>query len=488
MPSRPSIVALVGSIGLLGWITVGAYLWLAIEELGLPDIVLFFFVAAGVVAGTIGAPLTWYLARPYSKVQDDPSPQVVRDVLRFPARIFALTIWLWLLPCLAFPILSVTLRPEYREANVQVVVAGVTAAFIVAVTTYYACLRVVRRSVAPALLPDGRLEHLEPFRPGKIWSHVLLLILLLGLISPATIATLAWTGHATAPLITYLAIDYFLVGVFVGLEVMAAISIPIGHLQERMDKVRSGDLSQTATIFGLDSLGILTSRFNSMVLGLRQREVIRETFGRYVTQQIAEEILSGRVELGGERREATVLFADIRGFTRMSENLSPEEVIAFLNDYLGHMVTCVLDNGGVLDKFIGDAVMALFGVPVSRGPQEEARAALRCALEMSQRLEEINVARLAEGKTPIDIGIGVHSGELIAGNIGAPQRMEYTVVGDTVNVCSRIEGLTKRLGKRILLSDATAELAGDGFELEELDTLPVKGRQRPVRLFTLLAS
>ena len=225
-----------------------------------------------------------------------------------------------------------------------------------------------------------------------------------------------------------------------------------------------------------------------MVLGLRQREVIRETFGRYVTQQIAEEILSGRVELGGERREATVLFADIRGFTRMSENLSPEEVIAFLNDYLGHMVTCVLDNGGVLDKFIGDAVMALFGVPVSRGPQEEARAALRCALEMSQRLEEINVARLAEGKTPIDIGIGVHSGELIAGNIGAPQRMEYTVVGDTVNVCSRIEGLTKRLGKRILLSDATAELAGDGFELEELDTLPVKGRQRPVRLFTLLAS
>ena len=488
MPNRPRIVALTGILGFLGWLTTGIYLWLAIEELGLPDIVLRYFVASGIIAAAFGAPLTWYLAKPYALAQVDRSPQVVRDVLRFPARIFALTLWLWLLPCFVFPILSVTIRPEYRDANIQVVVGGVTASFIVAITTYYACLRVIRNKVAPALLSEGRLEHLEPFRPGKMWTHILLLVLLLGVISPATIATLAWTGNATALLITYLAVDYFIVGVFVGFEVMAAISTPVGHLQTHMDRVRAGDLDVQARIFGLDSMGILTSRFNSMVEGLRQREVIRETFGRYVTKQVAEEILSGRVELGGERRQATVLFADIRGFTRLSEDLSPEEVVAFLNDYLGHMVTCVIDNGGVLDKFIGDAVMALFGVPVGRSPEEEARAALRCAVDMSQRLDEINVRRIDNGQPPIDIGIGVHSGELIAGNIGAPQRMEYTVVGDTVNVCSRIEGLTKRLGKRILCSDATAELAGDAFDLVELDTLPVKGRQRPVRLFTLQAS
>lgn len=488
MPNRPKIVALLGLLGLLGWFTVGAYLWLAIEELGLPDIVLRYFLASGILAGAIGTPVTWWLAKPYADVHVDPTPAAIRDALRFPARMFALTLWLWLVPCLVFPIMSVTIRPEYLDANVQVVVAGVTAAFISGIVSYYACLRIVRNQVAPALLPEGRLDHLEPFRPGKMWQHTFLLVLLLGVIAPATIATLAWTGNATAPLITYLSFDYFLVGLFVGWEVTAAISGPVGHLQERMDKVAGGDLDQKATIFGGDSMGILSSRFNSMVEGLRQREVIRETFGRYVTQQVADEILAGRVELGGERRNATVLFADIRGFTRMSEGLPPEEVVAFLNDYLGHMVGCVLDNGGVLDKFIGDAVMALFGVPVSRGAEADARAALQCALEMSQRLDDLNAERAAQGKAAIDIGIGVHSGELIAGNIGAPQRMEYTVVGDTVNVCSRIEGLTKRLGKRILLSDATAELAGEHFRLQELDTLPVKGRQRPVRLFTLLAS
>ncbi|MCP4806891.1 MAG: adenylate/guanylate cyclase domain-containing protein [Proteobacteria bacterium] len=484
LPTRLGIVALLGALSVAGFLTVGGYVWLAVHELGLSDHVLRYFLVSFGISALIGAPLSWYLARPFDVVREDPSPQNVRDCLRLGPRVFALTIWLWLLPCLLFPILSHTIQPEFQEANVQFVVAGMTASFIVGVTAYYAVLRVIRSRVAPALVA-GSLDTLEPFEHTRIWTHIAILLLLLGVISPATIATLVWTGHATPALVAYLAVDYGLVGLFVGLEVMAAVSGPIGVLQRHMEAVRTGELGGVAEITQLDTLGVLTSRYNSMVEGLRQREIIRETFGRYVTHQVAEEILSGRIELGGERRQATVLFADIRGFTELSEQLSPEEVVAFLNEYLGHMVECVLDNGGVLDKFIGDAIMALFGVPVTMGIQEDARAALRCANEMSDRLATMNADREARGLPPIQIGIGIHSGEVIAGNIGAPKRMEYTVVGDTVNVCSRIEGLTKRLGHQILLSDATARLVGPDTPLVELDTLPVKGRKRPVRLFTV---
>ena len=484
LPSRIQIVLLLGALSLAGFLTVGGYVWLAVHELGLSDHVLRYFLVSFGLSGLVGAPLSWYLSHPFALVRQDPSAKNIRDCLRLGPRVFAITIWLWLVPCLIFPVLSYTIRPEFRDANVQFVVAGMTASFIVAVTAYYAVLRVIRRRVAPALL-EGSLDDLEPFAHTRMWTHVGVLLLLLGVISPLTIATLVWTGHATPALVVYLAADYGLVGLFVGLEVMAAVSGPIGTLQRHMEAVRAGELGGTAEITQLDTLGVLTSRYNSMVEGLRHRETIRETFGRYVTQQVAEEILSGRVELGGERRMATVLFADIRGFTELSEHLSPEDVVAFLNEYLGHMVECVLDNGGVLDKFIGDAIMALFGVPVTRGVQEDASAALRCARQMSERLDAMNADREARGLARIEIGIGIHSGELIAGNIGAPQRMEYTVVGDTVNVCSRIEGLTKRLGHRILLSDATANLVGRDHPLRELDTLPVKGRKRPVRLFTV---
>jgi adenylate cyclase len=267
---------------------------------------------------------------------------------------------------------------------------------------------------------------------------------------------------------------------------LASISRPVGHLRDRMNDVGAGQLDVQARIDGLDTFGELSSSFNHMVDGLKQRELLKETFGRYVTQQVADEILAGRVRLGGERRTATVLFSDIRGFTTLSEQLTPEEVVAFLNEFLEMMVDCVLEHGGVLDKFIGDAVLAVFGVPVSRGSVEaDARAAVACARAMGERLAVLNEARVAAGKAPIRIGIGVHTGELVAGNIGSPRRMQYTVIGDTVNVGSRLESLTKDHHRRTLLSGATAGLVGDSVPLVALGTATVRGRQEPLALFGL---
>ena len=495
LPSRAQIMLLCGALNVAGELAIAGYVWLAVLQIGLPDIVPWYAFRAFVLAGLVGTVLTWLLLAPYGRVlqaleRGQASDQLPRSdllsTLRLPQRLFALTMWLWLLPSLLFPVLTHTIWDNHAQANVHVVVAGVTASFVVGVSVYYALLRVMRRTIAPVLLDTGSVRHLEPFQHTRVWTHLALLIALLGLVAPASVATLAWAGHATPALISYVSVDYLVVGLFVGWEVMSGVSLGIGHLQERMDKVVDGDFGVRAEVRALDSLGVLTSHFNAMVEGLRQREAIRETFGRYVSGEVARTILDGEVELGGEERQVTLLFADLRGFTRLSEQLPAEQVVQLLNEHLGAMVSCVEETGGVTDKFIGDAVMAVWGVPVGLGsPEQDAFGALDCALRMCAELERLNDLRAKKDLPRLEMGIGVHSGTVVAGNIGARQRMEYTVVGDVVNVCSRIEGLTRSLDHRILLSDATAELIGPRAELVELDTLPVKGRQRPVRLFTL---
>ncbi len=495
LPSRVQLMLLCGALNAAGELAIAGYVWLAVLELGLPEIVPWYAGRAFVLAGLIGTVVTWHLLAPYARVVDalgrgvasqDLPRRDVLQTLRLPQRLFALTMWLWLLPALVFPLLTHTVWDNDPQANVHVVVAGMTASFVVGVSVYYGLLRVLRRVIAPVLLDTGSVAHLEPFQHTRVWTHLALLISLLGLVAPASVATLAWAGHATPLLITYLSVDYLVVGLFVGWEVLSSVSLGIGHLQERMDRVVEGDLQARGEVRALDSVGVLTSHFNDMVEGLRQREAIRETFGRYVSGQVASAILDGQVDLGGEERHVTVLFADLRGFTRLSEVLPADAVVALLNEHFGAMVACIDDTGGVTDKFIGDAVMAVWGVPVGLGsPQNDAFGALDCALRMSAELDRMNALRAAAGVATLEMGIGLHSGLVVAGNIGARQRMEYTVVGDVVNVCSRIEGLTRSLNRRVLLSDATAALVGPRAELIELDTLPVKGRRRPVRLFTL---
>ena len=338
------------------------------------------------------------------------------------------------------------------------------------------------------LLPAGLLDPLGPIRLEKVYIHIWLLLIQLGGVLPASLILLARDPYISNLALTLIVADLVVVAAYTGGQTLRLISVPTGYLADQMDQVRQGRLDVSARIFSPDTFGLLTSDFNAMIEGLRQRERIRDTFGRYVTAQVAEEILSGRLDLGGQRRTATVLFADIQGFTRLAEQLPPEEVVSLLNAYLGGMVGCVLAEGGVVDKFIGDAIMALFGVPFSAGdPARDARAALRCALRMSQTLDALNASRAAAGLPHIELGIGLHTGELVAGNIGVPERMEYTVVGDTVNVAARLEGLTRNLARRVLLSEETASLVGDLCALERLDTVHVKGRAAPITVYTTAA-
>ena len=226
--------------------------------------------------------------------------------------------------------------------------------------------------------------------------------------------------------------------------------------------------------------------YRNLVLERRSR-YLKKAFGSYLSPDLVEEIVKNpdRLRLGGEKREITVLFSDIRCFTTLSESLSPEELVSILNEYLSPMTRIVLEEKGTLDKFIGDAVMALFNAPLDL-PGHEARAC-RAALRMSQRLEELNREFVRRGVAAIEIGIGINTGEAVVGNMGADLRFDYTAIGDSVNLASRLEGLTKLYGARIIVSGSTRKGAGDDFVFREIDLVRVKGKQNPVAIYELMA-
>ncbi len=218
----------------------------------------------------------------------------------------------------------------------------------------------------------------------------------------------------------------------------------------------------------------------------REKRRTRDAFSRYLNPELARLVSENpeMLRLGGTRQCLTVLFSDIRGFTSISEKLEPEMLVEILNVYLGEMTGIIFEHDGTLDKYIGDAIMAVWGAPVAF--DDHAARACSAALEMVRRLAERRDEWAARGWPPIAAGIGLHTGDMVAGNMGSTHHLSYTVMGDNVNLGSRLEGLTKMYGVSLLVSEATLEAAGDGFVARELDLVAVKGKALPVRIFELL--
>ena len=261
------------------------------------------------------------------------------------------------------------------------------------------------------------------------------------------------------------------------------VQAPVSALVRRMKAVAAGDFSCKTSVLYADEFGQLKGHFNMMLDGLLERDHIKDTFGRYVSLEIAEKIMkSGKVNLAGEEIQATVLFSDIRGFTPLSEKLPPVELIRFLNEYFTYIGKPIAANKGVINKFMGDAVMAIFS-PVF-GVENHQEAALKAAIGMREALREFNaLKRYPE----VGFGVGLHSGGLVAGNVGTAERMEYTVLGDTVNVASRIESQTKDITTQILISEAVVQgvdkKAFPGFNFVEGAPVLMKGKSKPMVLY-----
>lgn len=217
----------------------------------------------------------------------------------------------------------------------------------------------------------------------------------------------------------------------------------------------------------------------------REKRKMKRLFGRYVSRDVYEQLVAHPelAELGGKRREMTVLFSDIRGFTTVTEKGNPEELVAQLNEYFSRMVETVFRHKGTVDKFVGDMVMALFGAPLD--DVDHAEHAVQAAIDMVRELGELNKSWAARGMAQLDIGVGVNSGEMIAGNIGSSAIMSYTVIGDNVNLGSRLESLNKEYKTRIIISDATRSRLTNLYDLRPLGNVTVKGKSKAVAIYEL---
>jgi adenylate cyclase len=220
----------------------------------------------------------------------------------------------------------------------------------------------------------------------------------------------------------------------------------------------------------------------------REKRKVKRLFSRYVSKDVCEQLMAdpSRARLGGARRTMTVLFSDIRGFTTFSEQGQPEEIVAQLNEYFTRMVHVVFEHRGTLDKFVGDAVMALFGAPLDDA--DHAEHAVQAGLAMLDELATLNERWASEGRPTLDIGIGINTGEMVAGNIGSESIMSYTVIGDAVNLASRLESLNKQYRTHLIVSDATRAVLGGRYDSRALGDVVVKGKTQPVAIFEVTRS
>jgi adenylate cyclase len=227
-----------------------------------------------------------------------------------------------------------------------------------------------------------------------------------------------------------------------------------------------------------------TYKFRRVIRRVKERDAFARFLPSTALDRVSEDPMS--LSLGGEEQEATVLFADIRDFTALSSTLSPPRVLSLLNEYFEQMVDEIFRREGILDKFIGDGICAVFGPPLSS--TDQARRAIQCGLGMLRRLDTINAVRAARGEPALRMGIGIHSGKVLAGNVGTSVRMEYTHIGDTMNTASRIEGLCKELGACLIASRGAFERSGGSaaFEAKTFDPVPVKGKPEPLHVVEIL--
>jgi adenylate cyclase len=344
--------------------------------------------------------------------------------------------------------------------------------------------RVVFVGLTGVGLPDMRATPLAPHDPGVIIHATILDNLLRGDYlrrGPAWVQHGVVAGAAFAVALPVALLSSVLAAAATGLLVLVLIAAGITAA------FTAGLWIELAAPLAAGAVAFAGSLGAGYLAEGRDKRRVREMFGRYVTPAYVARLAEHpeALELGGERVALTVLFSDIRGFTSLSERLPPEEVIGLLNQYLDAMVEVVFRHEGTIDKFIGDAVMAFWGAPLPVA--DHARRAMDAALDMRAELDRLNAGWSATGAAPtLRIGVGIHTGEAVVGNIGSLSRkLDYTAIGDTVNLASRLEGLNKEYGTTILVSDATAAAAGPGYELHDLGEVRVKGKEREVAIYEL---
>jgi adenylate cyclase len=265
-----------------------------------------------------------------------------------------------------------------------------------------------------------------------------------------------------------------------GALLAARVTRPVAELARAAGRIRAGNYAEPVDVEQEDEIGALATSFNDMMKGLAERDQVRDMLGRVVAPEIAQELLSREIELGGEERTVTVFFCDVRGFTGIAEREPPERLVRILNTFLTSASAAIEARGGVIEEYMGDGVKALFGAPLEHA--DDARRAVLAALDLEASLPQLNREVSTLGGGPLAVGIGINTARVVAGRMGSLSRLKYTVVGDGVNLASRLEGLTRRYGVGIVVSESTVACCPD-LAFRELDRVRVKGRRAPVAIF-----
>jgi adenylate cyclase len=464
---------------------------------------LLFFVVGTTVLIAAGNWLGHWLARPLSQGLPAPGPdgdKARRLAVQLPWVMAGITLLGWVLAGLIWGVLWFVMIGTFEPQHSARMIFGLTFVAGSAATAYvfFATEQQWRRQL-PDFFPDGGLTEVDGVLRLPVRARLLVMFVLSSVIPVSVLGMLAWNrareALAAPPWIAdaivrnmlvsvvFVAVVAIVVSIVLALHVSRSVAEPLATLASAMVDVERGRLDTRSPVVSNDEIGRLTEGFNRMVRGLQEREFMRETFGKYVSEEIRDEILAGGIALQGEPREVTILFADIRDFTPWVEASDPREVVRDLNAYFTEMETAIRAHGGLVLQYIGDEIEAVFGAPVAK--PGHAEHAVRAAQEMRRRLAVWNAARARSGQPPLRNGIGIHTGTVLAGNIGSADRLSYALVGDAVNLASRLQSLTKELNADVLVSATTRSQIDGELPLTPLPAVKVKGRTAEVEVYAL---
>jgi class 3 adenylate cyclase len=370
---------------------------------------------------------------------------------------------------------------------------------ITACLSFFIVESYTRQISIPMIFPEGGLTKV----PGVVRINVmrrirllnlagtltpmLILVVTLGLVVLDVVQTPEFSNKLVLDIFIFsvvLCSVFVYIGFRLNLLVGRSVVEPLKEMLKAVQRVEQGDFTQRIPVVSNDELGELAEAGNQMIQGLAERERVRESFGRYVTPEIRDKILAGEVPLDGEKKTATMLFADLRDFTRYVEANPPEEVILSMREYFTAMEEAIREQGGLVLQFVGDELEAVFGVPLEI--ERHADRAVNAALKMRQHLAELNRKREKEGKPPFLHGVGICSGPVLAGNTGSRDHPSYALIGETVNKASRVQELTKTFGCDILIAQETHDMLHLRISAEKKEEQPVKGHAEPVAVYEVL--
>ncbi len=372
----------------------------------------------------------------------------------------------------------------HRDRNLKFFLLGILCLIIV----FYSLELLNRRYIIPQIFPENELSRYRGILSLSIRNHFIILFLAITIFPIFLLYLLFFSGHIDINLEGFLDKIGIVIVIVVTLSLFLTYMVtryfenPIDKLARGTEEIKKGNLDISIPVRSTDELGTLSEGLNRMALSLKEKELIKDALGKMVDPKVRDHLLEKGIALGGTEARVTVLFSDIRSFTTLSEKMTPERIVELLNSYFERMSRCIYDENGYINKFIGDAVLAVFGYPLEN--PDHAESAFRAARAMLKELERLNKDLAAREFPALEIGLGIHTGQVLAGNIGTSKRLEFTVIGDTVNIASRLESLSKKHPYRIFLSEDTKNSLGSVTDdFVSLGKTEIRGKEKRIEIY-----